>query len=361
MKKFYQSFVIITIFSTLFSMSVNPTFITPSKKYHIVKKNETLLQISKITNISERKLIIFNNLENDKIFVGQKIYLIPNINKKNEFITVRNIPKDGYHIVKEGEDIFTVIKMYDLDIVEIIDINDLDDLAVISGEKIFLKSSSTKKSAKSLETNHENPKFHIIRFGDNLTKISKKYNLSISNLKKYNNLKTDIIIAGNKLYLKPNKNLKKKLPSPKHSKSSSKSKVEKKEKINQNLSNLKKVYLPVKGTVTSEFGMRNGRPHKGIDISNKIGTPIHAALDGIVAYTGEQKGYGKVVILKHKNNIMTIYAHNHANLVREKDNVKKGQPIATLGNTGRSTGPHLHFEYRLGGKAIDPRKILPEL
>jgi murein DD-endopeptidase MepM/ murein hydrolase activator NlpD len=119
--------------------------------------------------------------------------------------------------------------------------------------------------------------------------------------------------------------------------------------------------LPVVGKVTSEFGLRNGRPHKGIDIANKKGTPILAAMAGKVAYSGRQRGYGNVIILEHANSVMTVYAHNETNLVRVDELVKKGQPIATLGSSGVSSGPHLHFEYREQGRAINPRDILPQL
>ena len=70
---------------------------------------------------------------------------------------------------------------------------------------------------------------------------------------------------------------------------------------------------------------------------------------------------GNVIILEHKDHTMTVYAHNEANLVRLEEKVDKGQPIATVGQTGTASGPHLHFEYRINGKAINPREVLPTL
>ena len=122
-----------------------------------------------------------------------------------------------------------------------------------------------------------------------------------------------------------------------------------------------KLAIPLIGTVTSEFGLRDGRPHKGIDIASDKGDPIHAALKGKVVYSGTQRGYGNVIILEHDDNTMTVYAHNEANLVRLDEIVNKGQPIATVGQTGTASGPHLHFEYRIKGKAINPREVLPGL
>jgi murein DD-endopeptidase MepM/ murein hydrolase activator NlpD len=117
--------------------------------------------------------------------------------------------------------------------------------------------------------------------------------------------------------------------------------------------------MPTEGKVTSEFGLRHGRPHKGIDIANKTGTPIYAVMDGVVLFSGRQNGYGSVIIVEHPDFIMTVYAHNEINLVREGDKVLQGQQIATMGATGNATGPHLHFEYRIKGNAINPRKVLP--
>jgi murein DD-endopeptidase MepM/ murein hydrolase activator NlpD len=104
---------------------------------------------------------------------------------------------------------------------------------------------------------------------------------------------------------------------------------------------------PVKGIVTSRFGHRRGRSHDGIDIGAKKGTPIRAAAAGKVVFSGwGPTGYGKMVIIKHPGHLTTVYAHNDKNWVKKNMRVKKGQLIASVGSTGRSTGPHLHFEVR---------------
>ncbi len=117
--------------------------------------------------------------------------------------------------------------------------------------------------------------------------------------------------------------------------------------------------------ISSGFGYRQhplggGRLfHKGIDIPVHYGTPIYAAADGKVKYCGWFDGYGKIVILKHKKGFQTRYAHLSRILVRKGTFVKQGQKIALSGNTGRSTGPHLHFEIRKNGIPINPLKFLP--
>lgn len=117
---------------------------------------------------------------------------------------------------------------------------------------------------------------------------------------------------------------------------------------------------PVRGTVTSEFGPRmhpilhQERQHDGLDIAAQAGTPVRAAADGRVVFSGERGGYGQVVELDHGNGLITRYAHNQVNRVEEGQTVRRGQTIALVGSTGLSTGPHVHFEVRQDGQAIDP-------
>ena len=107
--------------------------------------------------------------------------------------------------------------------------------------------------------------------------------------------------------------------------------------------------------VTSNFGARWGRQHKGIDVKVYIGDTIRSAFSGKVRIVNyERKGYGKYVVIRHYNGLETIYGHMSKHLVMENDEVKAGDPIGLGGNTGRSTGSHLHFETRLCGGALNP-------
>jgi murein DD-endopeptidase MepM/ murein hydrolase activator NlpD len=113
-----------------------------------------------------------------------------------------------------------------------------------------------------------------------------------------------------------------------------------------------------KGRVSSKFGWRGKRMHKGIDIAAKRGTPIYAVEDGFVERSKYLRGYGNLVEISHSEMYSTRYGHNSKNLVQEGDVVFKGQVIALVGSTGRSTGPHVHFEVRQSGVAINPIKYL---
>lgn len=117
---------------------------------------------------------------------------------------------------------------------------------------------------------------------------------------------------------------------------------------------------PTKGVFTSGYGWRWGRMHKGIDIANNVGTPIRAAKDGVIAYSGWSSGYGYLVEISHGDGSSTRYAHNSRLLVKKGQLVPQGARISLMGSTGRSTGPHLHFEIRRpGGAAMDPMAMLP--
>ncbi len=112
--------------------------------------------------------------------------------------------------------------------------------------------------------------------------------------------------------------------------------------------------------ITSRFGYRRRRQHKGLDVKVYIGDTICAAFSGkirIVADQGRRKGYGKYVVIRHDNGLETIYAHLSKHLVEENQWVKSGEPIGLGGNTGRSTGSHLHFETRLLGQEINPELL----
>jgi murein DD-endopeptidase MepM/ murein hydrolase activator NlpD len=114
--------------------------------------------------------------------------------------------------------------------------------------------------------------------------------------------------------------------------------------------------------VTSGFGLRTDpieggtRRHDGIDLAARTGTPIMAARDGVVRFAGKRGGYGNVVVLDHGDGVETRYAHCDTLGVKAGQVVRAGESLATVGSTGRSTGPHLHFELRSDGHAVDPQQ-----
>ena len=117
---------------------------------------------------------------------------------------------------------------------------------------------------------------------------------------------------------------------------------------------------PVQGEVSRGFEQNATRRHDGVDIAAPRGTSIQAAADGEVIFSGwGPGGYGRIVILQHQAEVVTIYAHNHDNLVQLGQRVRQGEPIATVGQSGRATGNHLHFEVRHKAVPIPPYTFLP--
>jgi murein DD-endopeptidase MepM/ murein hydrolase activator NlpD len=117
---------------------------------------------------------------------------------------------------------------------------------------------------------------------------------------------------------------------------------------------------PLHGPVTSPFGPRNGRLHAGMDIGSPHYQEVVAAADGEVIYAGNTgRSLGKTVVLQHGQGIRTVYAHLSIIIARERDTVRQGQAIGGVGDTGRATGPHLHFEVRRNGVPVNPAGYLP--
>ncbi len=121
---------------------------------------------------------------------------------------------------------------------------------------------------------------------------------------------------------------------------------------------------PTEGWISSRFGYRNSpftgqrEFHKGLDISGRIGTPIYAPAKGTVIFAGVDGGYGKTMVLNHGGGLITRYAHMHRIAVKRGQTVTRGEMIGYVGNTGRSTGPHLHYEVRLNGVTVNPERYI---
>jgi murein DD-endopeptidase MepM/ murein hydrolase activator NlpD len=119
-----------------------------------------------------------------------------------------------------------------------------------------------------------------------------------------------------------------------------------------------------KGWISSYFGMRNDpftgkrAMHKGMDFAGKEGSQVVAVAAGVVTWAGKRYGYGNMVEINHGKGYVTRYGHNEKILVHVGDRIKQGQVIAKMGSTGRSTGPHVHFEVRLNGKSVNPSKYI---
>ncbi|MER5389406.1 M23 family metallopeptidase [Saccharopolyspora sp. NPDC002686] len=111
---------------------------------------------------------------------------------------------------------------------------------------------------------------------------------------------------------------------------------------------------PTEGEISSEFGDRWGTTHNGVDIANDEGTPIRAASEGVVIDSGPASGYGMWIRIEHDGDVISTYGHIDADFAEVGESVRAGEVIATMGNRGQSTGPHLHFQLDVAGRPVDP-------
>ena len=210
--------------------------------------------------------------------------------------------------------------------------------------------------------------YHTVQKGQTLHSIARTYDINVDRLKRINGIFNPLRLqVGVRLWI-PEARQVLEIHSKKNQKILSKKRGakrgewENKVKLNKDTKAIKGFFIwPVQGLLTSKFGNRNGRHHDGIDIGARKGTPIVAAADGKVMFSGwGPTGYGLMVIIKHKNNLTTVYAHNSHIHVHKNQVVKQRQKIASVGSTGRSTGPHLHFEVRNDSHAYNPLQYLPK-
>ena len=206
-------------------------------------------------------------------------------------------------------------------------------------------------------------KVYIVKKGDNLWKIAKKNNITISAILKKNKIKNaNLIFQGQKIIIPADEYID---VSNKIIHRSTKKITQKKHyNISKKINKKFKFFWPLKGRVSSEFGVRRSpynkkmEFHTGIDIAAKLGKNFRAAERGKVTFEGIKGGYGKTIIIQHKNGYKTLYAHALLTFVKNGQHVEKGQLIGRVGNTGLSTGPHLHFEIRKFNVAIDPVTLI---
>ncbi|MDX8380675.1 MAG: M23 family metallopeptidase [Ghiorsea sp.] len=197
---------------------------------------------------------------------------------------------------------------------------------------------------------NKNAKSHHVRKGETLSLIARSYGLNYLDVAKLNHLrKPYTIYEGQTLVIRGR--IKSKTTSASSTRPST----------HASSRNTKfKVIWPVQGRLSSKFGPRKNRMHDGIDIAAKLGTHVVSVADGEVVYAANKlTGYGKLIIIRHDNNMFTAYAHNNRIFVSVGDKVRKGQHISNVGATGRATGPHLHFEIRQEETPMDPLLYLP--
>jgi murein DD-endopeptidase MepM/ murein hydrolase activator NlpD len=227
---------------------------------------------------------------------------------------------------------------------------------------IALLGCATASSDTPLHDDHLPGAWHIVKAGETSASIAEKAGIHIEDFLEINGLrKGDMLEPGRPVFL---------LDDPSYSQGSAKlqnTAPEKNTELSSSPPHAPPSIAPLRWPLaaprlTSRFGKRWGRDHEGIDMAAPIGTPVLAAAAGTVIYAGDQvRGYGNMIVLRHSDELVTVYAHNSVLRVRIGESVPAGQQIAKVGDTGRSTAPHLHFEVRRKEIPQDPIQFLPAL
>lgn len=197
---------------------------------------------------------------------------------------------------------------------------------------------TTEAPAQSARPSHT---YIVIREGQTLWSLARAYGISVELITQVNGLRSpDAIRVGQRL----------KIPVPNTQTPGSRPRL-------PSVAARHQFVWPARGMLTSRYGWRRRRHHSGIDIGADRGAPIVAARNGVVVFAGWYHAYGRTVIIDHGNGWTTLYGHASALVVRSGQSVSAGQLIARVGCTGRCTGPHLHFEIRVNGRAMDPLSV----
>ncbi len=202
--------------------------------------------------------------------------------------------------------------------------------------------------------------YHKVKKGETLWRICNTYGVSTKEVSRVNKIKnSERIRVGQKIYI-PGRTKLRKVAKKSASASTRKTKASKSVKKKKARVVKGRFGWPVKGRVANRFGVDGGTSQDGIDIVARKGAPVKAADGGEVVHaTNDMRVFGNIIILRHKGDFYTLYAHNDKNLVKIGDRVKKGDKIAMVGNTGGSDKYKLHFELRDGRDVRDPLLFLP--
>ncbi|MGR6837357.1 peptidoglycan DD-metalloendopeptidase family protein [Syntrophomonas erecta] len=268
-------------------------------------------------------------------FLGASIHPAQAALSKGKFVPtcrVQSIVTDSkikYYQVRQGDTLWDISRTYNIDMETVLAVNDLGKNSVLS-------------VGQTLKIPYSRSRIHIIRGGETMWEIANRYDVSVEQLQRMNQGKSPPnLTIGDKLII-PDSTLAMAITTS-----------------SRGISLGGGMFTwPVIGAITSYYGWRKSGFHHGLDIAAKLGDPIKACASGKVIFAGDKPVYGKMVIIEHPDGKQTIYAHAQKILVNQGQSVKRGQVIATVGTTGRTTGPHLHLEVKIGDKNYNPLNFL---
>lgn len=250
----------------------------------------------------------------------------------------------GYTI-RQGDNLWSIARKFKIDHRLIIKANDISNPDML-------------KAGKQIVVPNREGVTHRVRRKDSLSSIAESYGVSVQKIRQHNNIAGNTIRAGAVLFIPDAHPIKKKAEKilPQRSPVSVAKEPEERPR--------KRFQWPVVGRITSSFGKRispiSGKRsfHTGMDIGCPMDTPVKAAADGKVIFSGWKEIFGNMIIIKHDDGFITVYGHHKENIAKENDEVKAGDVIARSGTSGASTGPHLHFEIRKHLTPLNPLRLL---
>lgn len=282
--------------------------------------------------------------------------------------TVLPARRAEYYVVKKGDTLSKIAETYSISTTELVRINNLSSANHISlGQRLRVtritsaaptavadaslsQAALDAKSAVSSQEGELSYSTYKVKKGDNLFRIGLQHGVSALDIMAANDLdRPQSLIAGSVI----------RIPVNTIADSSSEVVVA---QINRDAARAKGFSWPAKGEIIESFGRQGeGVNHTGIKIALNIGDPIYASEAGTVIYADSGlRSYGNLVLLRHKNGLITAYAHNSQLMVKKNDKVVKGQLVSLAGQTGNASRPMLHFEVRRNARSIDPLSILPK-
>jgi len=326
-----------------------------SYELYVVDNGDTLSGIAGSRDVTVEEIMEFNNLSSVKIKPGQdlkiprdKMIIAAAKSQDNQSDSSESKNVQIYYTVRQGDTLSTIAARRNLPVEEIMNANNLHSDFIKAGQELVLpivdfkgKKADAGSETKSEKKNAASDKIvYKIQRGDALSTIARMYGTDIETIRRNNNLNGNRIIAGDELIITD---------------------YERKPfSLGRN-----SFIWPVNGRISSSFGWRT-HPikktrlfHNGLDIAVPTGTAVRAAASGEVVHSGWMNGFGYTVIIDHGRGVETLYAHNSRVSVAKGSMVNKGQQVAVSGNTGLSTGPHLHFGVLKNEKPINPRNYLP--
>ena len=252
--------------------------------------------------------------------------------------------------VSKGDTLYSIARRKNVSVRAIIERNNLKaPYRIFPGQKLVIPSQ----------------RYYRVRKGDTLYSIAKKHNMTVAQLARINKLKSPYTLSvGQRLQLTEWDNTNTPNTKTATNKKTTSTTTTQSATTTKNITipkaaQSKRFDRPASGKIIQGFSSTENAHNEGINIAGKLGDPIKAADSGQVVYAGnELKGYGNLMLIKHKDGWITAYAHNDKLLVKKGTQVTRGQKIATMGKTGNVKTPQLHFEVRYKTKVVDPQKYL---